>query len=45
MDNMEIRLDERVSIREDVEKLGIEVGDFIYFDPRVNVTSKWFYKI
>ncbi len=44
MDNMEIRLDERVSNKEDVEKLGIEVGDFIYFDPRVNVIPSGFIK-
>lgn len=32
--NMEIRLDEDVSSREDVEALGIRTGDFISFDPR-----------
>jgi len=31
---MEVRLDERVSSAKDVKKLGIEVGDFIYLDPR-----------
>ena len=35
-DNMEIRLDEKVSSKEDVEKLGINVGDFVFFDPRVS---------
>ena len=31
---MELRLDARVSTPEDVRALGIEVGDFIAFDPR-----------
>lgn len=38
-ENMEIRLDERVSSREDVEKLGIQVGDFVSFDPRTEVAG------
>ncbi|MCF6462438.1 M42 family metallopeptidase [Clostridium sp. Cult1] len=44
MDNMEIRLDEKVSSKEDVEKLGINVGDFIFFDPRTIVTESGFVK-
>ena len=32
--SMEVRLDFRVSSAEDVKKLGIEVGDFVYLDPR-----------
>lgn len=32
--NMEIRIDAGVENKEDVEKLGIGVGDFISFDPR-----------
>ncbi|NLY66226.1 MAG: M42 family metallopeptidase [Tissierellia bacterium] len=43
-DNMEIRLDEKVSSKEDVLKLGINVGDFIFFDPRVTVTDSGFIK-
>ncbi|MDX9917538.1 MAG: M42 family metallopeptidase [Gudongella sp.] len=43
-DNMEIRLDELVSTKEDAEKLGIQVGDFISFDPRVVVTPSGFIK-
>ncbi|NLV88220.1 MAG: M42 family metallopeptidase [Tissierellia bacterium] len=43
-DNMEIRIDEKVSSKEDVEKLGINVGDFVYFDPRVVVTESGFIK-
>lgn len=34
-DSMEVRLDERTSSAEETRLLGIEVGDFIYFDPRV----------
>lgn len=43
-DNMEIRIDERVASKEDVEKLGIEVGDFVNFDPRVVLTESGFIK-
>lgn len=42
--NMEVRLDEVVSNREDVESLGIQVGDFVSFDPRVVVTPSGFIK-
>lgn len=43
-ENMEVILDERVSSREDVEQLGIDVGDFICFDPRTAFTEKGFVK-
>jgi putative aminopeptidase FrvX len=43
-DNMEIRLDEKVHNADDVRALGIEVGDFISFDPRVQVTPSGFIK-
>ena len=36
---MEIRLDESVQNPEEVEKLGIGVGDFVGFDPRVEVVN------
>lgn len=40
--NMEIRLDESVKSKEDVEKLGISVGDFISWDPRTKLLpSGW----
>lgn len=42
--NMEVRLDERAATPDDVRRLGIEVGDFISFDPRVTVTSSGFIK-
>jgi len=37
--NMEIRLDEKVTNEKETRALGIEVGDFISFDPRVVVTE------
>ncbi len=43
-DNMEIRIDEKVSSKEDTLKLGINVGDFVFFDPRVVVTESGFIK-
>ncbi|SHE62307.1 Putative aminopeptidase FrvX [Tissierella praeacuta DSM 18095] len=43
-DNMEIRIDEKVSSKEDILNLGINVGDFVYLDPRVVVTESGFIK-
>lgn len=43
-ENMEIVLDEKVTSKEDVEKLGIDVGDFICFDSRTTFTEKDFIK-
>ncbi len=43
-DNMEIRLDEKVENKEDVEKLGINVGDFVFLDPRTTVTESGYIK-
>jgi putative aminopeptidase FrvX len=37
--NMEVRLDERTSSAEETRQLGIEVGDFVAFDPRIEVTN------
>lgn len=42
--NMEVVLDEKVNSKEDVEKLGISVGDFITFDPRTKFTNNGFIK-
>jgi putative aminopeptidase FrvX len=42
--NMEIRLDERVHSRADVEALGIQVGDFVSLDPRAVLTPNGFLK-
>jgi putative aminopeptidase FrvX len=41
-DNMEIRLDAMTRSAADTRQLGIEVGDFIFLDPRVEVTDTGF---
>jgi len=38
-DNMEVRLDAKTRSAEDTRAFGIEVGDFIVFDPRVEVVN------
>ncbi|MCJ7694719.1 MAG: M42 family metallopeptidase [Anaerolineaceae bacterium] len=38
-DAMEVRLDARTANIEETRELGIEVGDFVAFDPRVEVTN------
>nr|WP_229672595.1 M42 family metallopeptidase [Pullulanibacillus camelliae] len=43
-DNMEVRIDEKTTSREETEALGIQVGDFVSFDPRVQVTESGFIK-
>ncbi|QGQ46440.1 M42 family metallopeptidase [Metabacillus sediminilitoris] len=42
--NIEVRIDEKVHNAEDVRELGIEVGDFISFYPRVEITPSGFIK-
>lgn len=42
--NMEIRLDEKVTSADETRALGIEVGDFISFDPRTVITESGFVK-
>ncbi|MCK8060780.1 MULTISPECIES: M42 family metallopeptidase [unclassified Fusibacter] len=44
IDNMEIRLDEVVASKEDVEKLGISTGDFVSLDARAVVTGSGYIK-
>ncbi len=41
-DSLEVRVDERTSSAEETRLLGIEVGDFVYFDPRVEVGEAGF---
>lgn len=41
-DTMEVRIDERTSSRKDTHALGIEVGDFVFVDPRVEITESGF---
>lgn len=36
-ENMEVRLDERTHSADETHRLGIEVGDYVAFDPRVEV--------
>lgn len=43
-DNIEVRLDEKVKTKKDVEELGISVGDFVYLDTRTDVTPSGFVK-
>lgn len=43
-ENMYVRLDEVVKSKEDVEKLGIEVGNFIFIDPKTTITKSGFVK-
>ncbi len=38
-DNMEVRLDARTTSSEETRALGIQVGDFVAFDPRVEITE------
>ncbi len=41
-DTMEVRLDVRVQNADETRALGIEVGDFVFIDPRVEVTNTGF---
>jgi putative aminopeptidase FrvX len=43
-ERMEVRLDARVASKEETLGLGIDVGDFVCFDPRVEVTETGFIK-
>jgi putative aminopeptidase FrvX len=38
-ENMEVRLDKRTLSDEDTKAIGVQVGDFVAFDPRVEVTD------
>jgi putative aminopeptidase FrvX len=43
-ETMIIRLDEVVRSKKDVENLGIEVGNFVFFDPKTTITNSGFIK-
>lgn len=43
-DSMEVRIDEKVFSADAVRELGIEVGDFISFDPRFTATDSGYVK-
>ncbi|MBL7198963.1 MAG: M42 family metallopeptidase [Anaerolineae bacterium] len=42
--DVEVRLDERTASAQETRDLGIEVGDFVSFDPRTTVTASGFVK-
>jgi putative aminopeptidase FrvX len=44
LNNVEVRLDERTRNRAETEALGVRVGDFVAWDPRVIVTDSGFVK-
>jgi putative aminopeptidase FrvX len=44
LDNMKIRLDAEVKSAKDAAALGIAVGDYIYLDPRLELTATGFVK-
>jgi putative aminopeptidase FrvX len=44
IENIEVRVDEKVHSADEVRALGIEVGDFVSFDPRVEVTEGGYIK-
>lgn len=44
IENMEILIDEKVSSIEEVEKLGISVGDYIFLEPRTQIQKNGFIK-
>lgn len=41
-DTLEVRLDERTSNAEETRLLGVDIGDFVYFDPRVEKSDAGF---
>jgi len=43
-DNIEVRIDEKTTSREETEALGIRIGDFVSFDPRIQITESGFIK-
>ena len=44
IDNIEVRIDEVVYAKEDTEKLGIQNGDIVAIDPKVQITESGFIK-
>lgn len=44
IDNLEIRIDEKVTNAEEVRKLGIENGDIVFINPKFEITSSGFLK-
>lgn len=44
VDDLMVKIDERVESKEDVKALGIENGDFVAYDPKVYITDSGFIK-
>ncbi|MDE6660527.1 MAG: M42 family metallopeptidase [Anaeroplasmataceae bacterium] len=44
LDSMLVRIDEKVTSKEDVVKLGIDNGDYIFIDPKTTLTPSGFLK-
>src|SRR5699024_11298284 len=44
IDNLIVKLDERVESKEDVQNIGIQNGDIVAYDPKVVVTDSGFIK-
>lgn len=44
VDNLEIRLDEKVTSKDEVLKLGINNGDIVFIDPKFTITPSGFLK-
>ncbi len=44
IDNVELRLDEVVKNSDDVKKLGIDNGDFVFIEPKFQITDSGFLK-
>lgn len=44
LDHLEVRIDEIVKTKEDVQKLGITNGDFVAIDPKTTITESGFIK-
>ena len=42
--NMEVRIDAKVTTADEIHALGIEVGDFVSLEPRVEITDNGFIK-
>lgn len=43
-EHIEVRIDEKVTSADETRELGIDVGDFVSFDPRTEVTASGFIK-
>lgn len=44
IDNLVVKIDERVSNKKEVQALGIQNGDFVAYDPKVQITDSGFVK-